>query len=81
MKVLFLSLSLALLTAGMVDAQQTKHSRKSHMKAESEKSPSMSNSTTGVPGEDTVKVNARGAQRNLNYNTGQALPPSSGEVR
>ncbi len=44
--------------------------------ASSEKS--LSTSTTGVMGEDTIKVNAKGRRTNLNYNTGTPLPPNTG---
>ena len=37
-------------------------------------------STTGVLGQDTIKMNSKGRHRNLNQNTGQPLPPNNGKV-
>ncbi len=41
---------------------------------------SINESTSGVMGQDTVKMNAKGRYRNLNQNTGQPLPPNNGKV-
>ena len=40
----------------------------------------MNESTTGVMGRDTVKMNAKGQHRNMNSNSGQPLPPNNGKV-
>jgi len=40
----------------------------------------ISDATTGVLGQDTIKMNERGQYRNLNSNTGQPLPPNNGKV-
>lgn len=36
--------------------------------------------TTGVLGQDTVKMNERGQHRNINQNKGLPLPPNNGRV-
>ncbi len=41
---------------------------------------SLNTSTTGVMGQDTIKVNEKGARTNLNYNSGTPLPPSTGNA-
>lgn len=41
---------------------------------------SINESTTGVMGQDTIKMNEKGQHRNLNQNTGQPLPPNNGRV-
>jgi len=40
----------------------------------------MNEATTGVLGRDTVKMNRKGQQRNINQNKGLPLPPNNGKV-
>lgn len=81
-----LIMSILLYTFNTADAQHKtskKHSHKSshttsHSKATTSPAKSIDDGTTGVMGKDTVKMNNKGMQRNMNANTGVPLPPNSG---
>ncbi|XZF13060.1 hypothetical protein ACTHGU_14835 [Chitinophagaceae bacterium MMS25-I14] len=57
-------------------ANKTYYFPKSKKAREAEKS--IDDGTTGVMGEEQVKMNKKGMKRNLNANTGVPLPPTSG---
>ncbi|PZF72854.1 hypothetical protein DN068_10595 [Taibaiella soli] len=77
-------MSIFLYTVNVAGAQQPSSKKHSHMKSHSpskSKTPpakSEDDGTTGVMGKDTVKLNGKGMERNLNANTGVPLPPNSG---
>lgn len=94
--VLFLAASLLATTFTDADGQQRRRRRSSaqmnagpsdstyYYKGRQGRSGAMgktiNESTYGVMGQDTVKMNEKGRYRNLNQNTGQPLPPNNGKV-
>lgn len=44
-----------------------------------EREKSLDDRTTGVPGQEPVKLNEKGKYHNMNTNTGVYVPPASGE--